>query len=410
MKKTWRKIPLFAVAALLAGFIVYGFWPQPVDVDGVVVDRGSFDITVSDDGETRIRERYVVTSPVTAKMLRIELHAGDVVRRGETVLARFVPGEPEPLDARSQAEAEARVRAAEAACESAAARSKRSSEELELAEHEYDRARSLVVEGTLSQGEFDRAEHQFRMAKASLRSADFAVRVAGFERDVARAALIRAQGGGANDEAAATFTLVSPIDGQVLRVFTEDAGIVQRGMRILELGDPSDLEVEIDVLSSEAVRIKPGATVYVDHWGGEGTLEGVVRVVEPAAFLKVSALGVEEKRVNIIADFRSPPEDRESLGDGFRIEARIVVDTADDVVKVPTGALFRQARAWHVYHVENGKARLRQIEVGKTNGLEVEVLTGLSLGDVTVLHPTDEVTDGASVRVVLTKQEGGRKH
>ena len=403
MKKFWRRLPLIVVVAGAAGLLVYGFWPVPIEVDAVIVARGSFDITVDDDGETRIREKHIVTSPVLGNMLRVELHAGDVVKQGETVLARIEPRHSDPLDARSKAEAEARIRSAEASCNVTAARRKYSNEELELAKHNYDRSRVLLEKRTISRSEFDQAEHQFHMAEANLRSADFAVLVADFESELARAALVQTGKDLNSSESASTITLVSPVEGHVLRVFTEDAGVVEPGTRIMEVGNLRDLEMEIDVLSTESVRIKPGATVYVDHWGGDGTLKGIVRVVEPAAFLKVSALGVEEKRVNIIADFRDPFESQESVGDGFRIEARIVVATADNVVKVPAGVLFRQDRSWHAYRIVNGKAWLQQVKIGKTNGLETEIIEGLSPGDLMVLHPTDKVADGIPLKTTLLK-------
>lgn len=398
---------MIAVLVVVAGSLVYGFWPAPVEVDAVAVQRGSFEITVNDDGETRIREKYIVTSPVAGKLLRVELHPGDSVLQGTSVLFRIEPRDPTPLDARSQAEAEARVRAAEAACQVAKAGRKESDEALELAKHDYDRSRELVKSRAISQSDFDRAEHGWRMAQADLRSAVFVVQVADFECELARAALVRTRADINGDEVKPVITVTSPIDGSVLRVVTEDAGVVEPGTQIMELGNPIDLELEIDVLSTAAVRIKPGANVYVDHWGDDGTLEGIVRTVEPAAFLKVSALGVEEKRVNIIADFRSALEDRQALGDGFRIEARIVVATADNVVKVPAGAVFRHARSWHTYRIVDGKAQLQPVTVGKSNGLETEVMEGLSPGDAVVLHPTDKVTNGVRLKPTRTDLTNG---
>lgn len=404
MKRFRRKVPIMVVAVIVAGLLAYGFSPTPVEVDAVAVKRGSFEITVNDDGETRIREKYIVTSPVAGKMLRVELHAGAAVRQRETVLFRIEPRDPTPLDARTQAETEARVRAAEAACKVAEARRSESNEALELAQHEYDRIRDLIDSRAVSQSDFDQAEHGLRMAQADLRSADFTVQVADFECELAKAALIRSRAENNGSEVKPVFTIYSPIDGRVLRVYTEDAGVIEPGTRIMELGDPRDLEIEIDVLSSAAVRIKPGAKVYIDHWGGDSSLEGLVRTVEPAAFLKVSALGVEEKRVNIIADFREPFEHRQALGDGYRIEARIVIATADNVVKVPTGALFRHARSWHAFRIVNGRALLQRVTVGRTNGLDTEVTQGLSSGDTVVLHPTDKVTAG--VRLTISLQNG----
>jgi len=400
MKWIRTKLPLLIVVAVSAVLLAYGFRPVPVEVDVVVAQRGSFEVTVNDDGETRIREKYIVSSPVIGKLLRVELHAGDMIQQGETVLARIEPTDPTLLDVRSQAEAEARLHAAEAACRQAEAQREQADEALGLAAHQFERAQKLLARQTLSRDEYDRFEHEHQMARANLKSADFAVRVADFERELARAAFVRTRDAdeAAGGEHPAPLTIVAPVSGRVLRVFQEDAGVVSPGTQLMELGDPGDLEMEIDVLSTDAVRIQRGARVYVDHWGGTGTLEGTVRVVEPAAFLKISALGVEEKRVNIIADFGEPCEHCFQLGDGYRIEARIVVAAAENIVKIPAGVLFRHGDAWHVYRIVDGVARRQKVTIGLSNGLEAEVIEGLSPGDRVIVHPTDKVTDGVSVR------------
>ncbi len=397
--KKWlsRKLPAVIAAAVILAGLIYGFWPTPTTVDIVSVTEGSFDITVDDDGETRIREKYVVSAPVTGKLARIQLHAGDHVKLGETVLARIEPTDPDLLDARTQAEAEARVRAAEAAREQATARLNHANEELELTHHIYERAQELINTQAISQSEFDRAEHTHRIAQADLRSAEFAVKLGDFELELAKAAFVRTRIDQQDGEHPATLDISAPINGRVLQVFKEDAGVVTPGTALLELGDPSDLEMKIEVLSSDAVRIRPGAKVFVEHWGGDAALNGVVRIVEPAAFLKVSALGVEEKRVNVIADFTDPFESRDTLGDGFRIEARIVVDQAADVVKVPAGVLFRDADQWQVFRVIGSRAQQQAVTVGKSNGLDAEITAGLAVGDKLILHPTDKIKDGVAV-------------
>jgi HlyD family secretion protein len=407
MKWFWRKIPLLVVITGVVGLLVYGFRPVPVTVDVITVERGSFNISVNDDGETRIREKYIVSSPVSGKLLRVELHAGDAVINGETVLAHIEPGDPSLLDARSEAEAQARVRAADASRSLADSRRIRADEALSLAKHDYDRAHSLMKKKAISRSEFERIQHTSHMAEADLRSAEFSAKVAEFEYELARAALVRTTADGADDNPQdngassaprTAIVLSSPVDGRVLRVFQEHAGVVAPGTRLMELGDQRDLEMRIDVLSTEAVRIKPGARVFVDHWGGTETLEGVVRVIEPSAFVKVSALGVEERRVNIIADFRGPADCPGSLGDSFRIEARIVVDTAENIVKVPAGVLFRSSDDWYAFRNINGFAKMQKVSVGRTNGLETEIIAGLSPGDIVLLHPTDKIRDGTMIQ------------
>jgi HlyD family secretion protein len=398
MKKFLRSLPIWAVLLVGGGLLAYGFWPVPIQVEVVQATRGTVQVTVNEDGKTRIREKYTVSAPVAGKLFRIELEEGDAVVQGQTVLARIEPGDPTLLDAREYAQAEARVRAAEASARQTNAALQRAEEAHGLAEHEYKRALELIQTNVMSKSEFDQAEHQERMAQADIRSAEFAVAVANFEWDLAKAALIRSRPGSNGEHTADMLTITSPIDGKVLRVFQESAGVVTSGTQLLEIGDPHDLEMLIDVLSNDAVKIRPGAKVFVEHWGGDGELEGTVRLVEPSAFLKISALGVEEQRVNVIADFTSPFEQRQTLGDGYRIEARIVVDQATDVIKVPAGTLFPERGAWHVFRVAEGRAVLQQVEPGKSNGLETEILSDLDDGAVLILHPTDKIEDGARVQ------------
>ncbi len=323
-KRTMTKLPWLLTIAILAVMLVYGFWPERVGVDLSAVTRGSLEVTVNDEGETRIREKYVVSTPISGKLLRLQLHVGDVVEQNVTELAYIRPNDPTLHDARMQAEFEALMQASEAASQQADATLARANETLELAQHDYDRSQRLLDKNAISQADFDSAEHGLRIAEADVRSAEFGVKVAAFELNHARAAAGRYDVSD-GESAQNALRLISPINGQVLRVFLEDAGAVAAATPLIELGDPQDLEIEIDVLSSDAVKIHPGDKVYLEHWGGDTTLEGVVRIVEPSAFLKVSALGVEEKRVNVIADFAGPRSFRSKLGDGFRIEARIVV-------------------------------------------------------------------------------------
>ncbi|MCA9218463.1 MAG: HlyD family efflux transporter periplasmic adaptor subunit, partial [Planctomycetales bacterium] len=303
-------------------------------------------------------------------------------------------------DARTQAESEARLKASEAGFEQAEATLARANEQLKLADHEYDRAKQLSEKQAAPQAQFDTAEHNQRIAQADVRTAEHSVQVAKFELEHARAAASRYSTTSRNgsSDSSDPFRLISPISGHVLRVFQEDAGTVAAASPLLELGDASDLEIRIDVLSTDAVRVKPGDRVYIEHWGGSDSLEGIVRVVEPSAFLKISALGVEEKRVNVIADFVDPWTRRKTLGDGFRIEARIVVaSTPDDSLLVPAGTLFREQDSWHVFRVAGGVAELCPVSVGETNGLQTEITSGLVAGDVLILHPTNKVRKGVRV-------------
>ena len=398
MKRILRRLPVALALLLIASLLAYGYWPQAVEVDLASAERGSLEVTVNDDGKTRIREKYVVSAPVSGKLLRIELHAGDAVRRGETVLARIQPGDPSLLDTRARAQAEARVRAAEAAWHQSQMSLKRAQDSSELAEHDYERALQLIQSQGISQADFEEAEHQQHIAQVDLRYAEFGLNFAEFELQLAQAALIHAEQSGDEPQGYSPFIITAPTSGKVLRVFQESSAVVSPGDVLLEVGDPENLEMEIDVLSTDAVRIRPGAPVYVEHWGGPQMLHGVVRVVEPSAFLKVSALGVEEQRVNVIADFTDPVEQRPTLLDEFRIEARIVVAERRDVVKVPAGALFREGKQWRLYAVVDGRARLRAVEPGQSNELETEIVEGVSPGEQLIVHPSDQIREGVRVR------------
>ncbi len=397
MQRCARKLIWLTIAVGLASVLIYGFTPKPVDVETVQPTIGSLKITVDDDGETRIRERYIVLAPVTGKMLRVGLHAGDRVVAGETELARIAPADPSLLDARTRTEAEARVRVATAGYSQATAVVDRAQEALELAQLEFDRAKKLLPNNAISQSEYDIADNRLRLAAAEVRSAESAQHVARYEIDQAEAA-IRYIESEYDPHEENLFRVVAPIDGTVLEVYREDSGIVDSGTPIVCLGDATDLEIVLDILSFDAVKVKPRDAVLIEHWGGAKTLNAVIRLVEPFAFLKVSALGIEEKRVNVIADFVGPVEDRKSLGDGFRIEGKIVVDqTPDDSMKVRAGVLFREGNSWHVFRIIDHRAELVKVQVGRSNGRETEILAGLQPDDILILHPTAAIQTGTRV-------------
>jgi HlyD family secretion protein len=385
----------------LVGWIGYGFIPPRIAVDFVRPVRGSLEITVDDDGETRIREKYVVSAPVTGKMLRIQLEAGDFVRQGETELAQIKPVDPALLDIRTRAETQARVRASQAAMQQADAATARAKEALRLASEELKRATTLKEKNAISESDFDTAVSRERIADAELRSAEFAARVAAYELDQAEAVLRYTLPGEGDRFDETTFRIISPVDGRVLNILHEDSTVVSAAMPLMELGDPRDMEIKIDVLSIDAVRIRPGNRVWIEHWGGGRPLRGTVRLVEPSAFLKISALGVEEKRVNVIIDFDDPWETRESLGDGFRVEARIVVaETEASSLKVPSGTLFSEDDRWFVFVVRGGRAMRTPVTVGKSNGVESEILDGIVETDVLIEHPPDSILDGSKVAAI----------
>ena len=400
MNITRRHWLVVGCALTLVGALLFAFSPRPVAVEVARATRGPLCVTVDEDGRTRIKERYVVSAPLGGQLRRIELESGDCVIAGETLVATLEPTAPELLDARSRAQLEARVRAAEIQVQNAGARLERVRAANDLAQVEMTRATTLTEQGVLARQELDRSREAARAMTEELKSAEYSRKIAGFELEQARAAVSQ---GSTNSRAAECWDLriLSPISGRVLRVFHEDAAVVPATTRLVEVGDPADLEVEVDVLSSDAVQIRSGARAFFEHWGGDVPLEGRVRVVEPAGFLKISALGVEEQRVNVIVDFVTPAERRRALGDAYRVEARIVVWEADDVLKVPVGALFRSGGNWAVFAMVGGRARLTPVTAGHSNGRETEVLSGLNMGDAVVLHASDKVADG--VRIKLRK-------
>jgi HlyD family secretion protein len=396
--KRRRRIVWAVLGVLALVGLVLAFRPKPVPVDLAAAARGPLRVTVDEDGKARIKERYVVSAPLFGRLQRIELKPGAAVEAGRTVLAVIEPSLPDLLDERTRAAAQARVQGAEASVKAAQARLERARAAHELEQRNLARARQLGPGTGITKEDLDRIEHAEWMTREEFRSAQFAVQVAGYELKQAEATLMQVQPPTPGSSAPVTrFEVRAPIDGKVLHVFQESTAVIPAGTRLLELGDPADLEVEIDVLSRDAVRIAPGAKVILEHWGGDAPLTGRVRLVEPAAFLKVSALGIEEQRVYVIADLVDPPERRARLGDGYRVEARVVLWESDDVLKVPAGALFRQGDGWAVYAAEGGRARLRPVQVGHTNGLETELLGGLEAGAAVVLHPSDRIQDGAPV-------------
>lgn len=390
-------LPLVVLVLVVVG-LVMSLRPRPAPVDLAPVTRGPLQVTVDDDGRTRVKERYVVSSPLAGRLARITYKAGEPVRAGRTPLAVIDPSDPALLDARAVAEAEARVRAAALAVERARTQIVAANAALEFATSELRRAQAAASRGGANEREVQDAQLSVTMRTEEARAAEFARQIAVFELAQAEAALVRTRPVEEGADAdAARLTILSPIDGRVLRVLRESAGFVSPGTPLVEIGDSADLEIEVDVLSPDAVRIAPGAAVHIENWGGPAALRGRVRLVEPSAFTKVSALGVEEQRVNVIIDFVDPPGARAGLGDGFRVQTRIVVSEAADVLKVPTGALFRRGDRWATFVEQNGRASLRLLEIGRRNHAEAEVLNGLSVGERVVVYPSDRVRDGVKL-------------
>lgn len=396
---TWIKrtlLVLFAIA--LVGALVMAFRPQPALVEVAEVMRGHFEQVIEDDGKTRVRERYVVSAPLAGKLQRITLKVGDAVTAG-MVLAAIDPSSPALLDVRTERELTERVGAAEATRLRAAATVERARAALDKSRSDLERTRKLAAQGFVSAAQLEQVEFETKINLRELEAARYADHAAAHDVAVARAALLQVREGTAGKPSGRRWEVRTPVAGQVLKVVQESEATVAVGAPLLEVGQPAELEVVVDVLSTDAVQIKPGAPVRLLRWGRVEPLEGRVRRVEPAAFTKVSALGVEEQRVNVVIDLTSPAEKWQSLGDGYKVDASIIVASLDNVIKVPVSALFRDGGQWAVFTVVNGKAARRVVQLGRRGGLEAVVEKGLQPGEKVIVHPGDSVRDGLRIKV-----------
>ncbi|SMX21915.1 efflux RND transporter periplasmic adaptor subunit [Boseongicola aestuarii] len=393
-RRVFWAIPVGAVAAGL----VFAFWPRPIDVDLATVTRGPLVTTVAQEGQTRIRDTFVVSAPVHGRALRIEIEEGDEVVANETVVAEIEPMDPEFLDVRSEATARADADAARAALKLAQAELTQAQAELDFAKTEVERMRELWTNETVSLRVVQEAERTFRIRTAALATAAAAVEM---RENLLRAAEVRLVPPGETSQRLGNCPCIpirAPIDGQVLRVLHESEGVVAPGQPLLEVGNPEDLEIVADFRSSDAVRIEPGQRAIIDNWGGDRALSGTVRRIDPFGYTKVSALGIEEQRVSVVIDISDPPAVWTRLGHGFEVEVDIVLWEASDVPKVPATALFRNGEVWQVFQVVDGRARTATVEVGERTDREARILSGLDDGDEIVRFPDDRIEDGVRLQ------------
>lgn len=396
--RIWSKLAGGVAAVALAGGLWWAFTPDPVAVDMAEVTRGPMEVTVAAEGVTRVRDPYLVTAPMTGTTTRSPVSVGDTVLRGESVVAVIRPATPALLDARTRLQAEAAVTEAEAALRVAEFNLERAGSDLEHAEATLARNVELADRGVIPRRTLEDAEAAARTARSALEAAQS-------QRDLQRATLARAQAQLVEPELAdperrpgeCCVEITAPASGTVLDIDNMSARLVQAGAPLLTIGDLDALEIELDLLSTDAVRVRPGARARVDRWGGEGVLEATVRRVDPAAFTRVSALGIEEQRVRVILDFDGPPDSRAGLGERFRVFVRVVVWEAEDVLQAPLSALFRHDGGWAVFRVEDGVAHLTPVEIGQRHGERAQVLDGIAAGAQVVAFPGDRVRDGAQV-------------
>ncbi len=389
-----RRLVTAVVVLAVVAALVWAFRPAPVPAEIATVRRGPLDVTLDEEGETRVRDRFVVSAPVAGRVLRIELEPGDPVRANGTVLATFQPVSPALLDARTRAELTARAQAAGAGLERARAMAEQAGAERAQAERTLRRARELAQGGLTTASDVELADTAARSRREAADAAAAAVRSAEAERRAVLAQLVQAGRPAAGGPA---IQLRSPIEGVVLKRMRESEAAVPQGEPLLEVGDVAKIEIVADYLSTDAVRIRPGQRVIVERWGGGNPLGGRVRRVEPSGFTKISALGVEEQRVNVIIDLDAAREAWTQLGDRYRVEVRVVVSSAPDVLRVPVSALVRHGEAWSVFAVEAGRAATRTVTIGARNDAFAEVRSGLAEGAAVIAFPGDRIADGVAV-------------
>jgi HlyD family secretion protein len=406
MRTNWLKRTAWILGlALVFGGLVWFAWPRPVAVDLATVTRGKLAVTIDDEGRTRVRHVYTVSAPIAGKVLRIShpfgdrgisRHVGDVVTADETVVAVMQPMTPGFIDVRSREELEAAVASADAAVKQAEADVRRLQAALDFSRTELQRAQTLARTQTISAQAFDRAKFDVESNEAALISAKAQLEVRQFTRTSLAARLIDPVSLTAPANPACCVQIKAPVTGRILRIIQDSEAVVQAGTPLIDIGDPADLEVVADLLSSDAVRIKVGAPVRIDGWGGPPMQGRVVRV-DPAGFVKVSALGIEEQRVPTTIDFADRPDTWSRLGHDYRVIVHVTVWSAEDVLRVPVAALFRQGDDWAVFAVKDGRASPTVVSIGQRNGRMAEVLSGLTAGDRVILHPSDRVKKGVPV-------------
>jgi len=391
-----RTLLVIGVVLIVVAATIYGFLPKTVEVDLVVVSRGPLQVTIEEEGRTRLKERFVVSAPTAGYMRRIDAKVGDLVRKGAAVVA-LEPLRSQPLDPRSRAEAEATVSAAQSGLNAAIEKERAAAADADYLEKRLERIANLYSKRYVAQDQLDQTAAEAKKARAVQSSAKAAVDVSRSELERAKTVLQNFPPGGKTEKANIVH-VSSPVSGAVIKIYRESEGAVNVGEPLLEIGDSNKLEVRIELLSSDAVKIKKGGAVLFKRWGGEGTLTGVVRIVEPAGFTKVSSLGVEEQRVLVIADLTSPPETWRLLGDGYRLEAHFVVWEGKDILQIPASVLFRSGKEWAVFVEDHGQARQRILQVGQRNGLTAEIISGLQEKERVVSHPDDSIKNGTPIR------------
>lgn len=400
--KNIKRLLKISLVIVVCGLLVYAFIPERVKVDMVVVEKGDLLITLEGEGKTRIHDIYVVSTPIDGRITRIASEPGDIVTAGKSIIANMHPANPQFLDKRSETQARADVEGARAALALATSRVKQTRAQLEYDISDYKRTEELYKKKSVSKSTLERSELQLKTLRAELETTLSNRKVMVSRLEAAKARLLQPE---ENDiaksqaEKGCNICIHAPVDGRVLRILHKSESIVPVGTPLVEIGDPADLEVKIEMLSTNAVRVNVGDEALIKRWGGKEDINARVKVIEPSGFTKISALGVEEQRVNVILTFVDAFEKWKALGDAFRVEAAIIIDRVDNVVKVPLSALFRQNENWSVFKIVEGTAVLHQVEVGRRNDRFAEITSGLSVDDIIISHPGNNVEDGVAVEM-----------
>jgi len=398
-----KRVKLILKLVLLVtavGLMIFAFIPERVKVDMITVERGDILITMEGEGKTRIHDIYVVSTPIDGRVTRIESEPGDLVTAGETVIANMYPANPSFLDKRSETQARADVEGAKAALSLANARVRQAEVQLEYEVADFKRTEQLYKKHTVSKAKLEQDELRIKTLRADLDTALSNKRLMQSRLEAAEVRLLQPEEGSLANRKAnlnCQICIHSPVDGRVLRILHKSESIVPVGTALVEIGDPADLEVKIEMLSTNVVRVEVGDAALIKRWGGGDNIRARVRVIEPSGYTKISALGVEEQRVNVILGFVDPIDKWQTLGDAFRVEAAIIIDRADDVLKIPLSALFRHNEVWSVFRVEDGVANIVAVKVSRRNDRFVEIDAGINVGDHIIVHPSNRVEDGRRV-------------
>jgi HlyD family secretion protein len=388
----WSGIGLILILCL-----AYLFWPRSVIVDTAKLIKSKLQVSISDEAKTQLHDIYILSAPVTGYLRRINAEVGDTVNRTETILAQIEPIDPSFLDPRSEAQAKSAIQAANAALSLSRAELNQAQAELDFAISEFNRMRELRVQNNISERELDNAKRIYKTAVAVLATAEAALQMRIYELEQNKALLISPSSTQTEHGNCECINITSPVSGRILQVLNKSEGVVAAGTQLMEIGDPNKLEIIVELLSFDAVKVEPGQRVFIKNWGGSMPLEGRVDHIEPIGFKKVSSLGIEEQRVNVIINLTSEAELYRRLGHGYQVDVDIILWEGDEVLSVPLTALFRDKSEWAVFAIKNGKVRTRIVEVGRRNAFNAQILSGLQEGDWFILYPNDQIADGVSI-------------